>query len=98
MVKRLSKSELEKSMQYWVKDDIRYLQVAIFVAAGGGFIGRMFAEKPAVAYIDTRVGRLPYSRTEIENMRMTLVAMAEAKGLDPRHLPKRPDFHSCGVL
>ncbi len=45
-----------------------------------------------------RVGKLPYSRKEIENMRQVLVAMAEIRGLDPNNLPKMPKFHCCGVF
>lgn len=74
------------------------LQVVIYTAVGGGILGRLYAEQPKHAYIDPRVGKRPYSRKDIERMRLTLVAMAEAKGLDPCNLPPLPDFHNCGVF
>ncbi len=74
------------------------LQVVAYVAAGGGMIGRMYAEQPADAYRDSRTGRAPYKARDLENIRQTLVAMAEAYGLDPHRLPRVPDFHNCGVF
>jgi hypothetical protein len=78
--------------------DIGTLQVVIYVAAGGGWIGRHFALSPADAYIDSRVGELPYSRAEIEMFRKVLVKMAEVRGLDPYNLPELPNFHGCCVF
>ena len=78
--------------------EIGPLQTAIYVAVGGGFLGKLFAEQPADAYTDSRVGRRPYPWRKIENMRQVLCALAEARGLDPHHLPDMPDFHACGVF
>jgi len=77
---------------------IETLQVVAYVAAGGGMIGRMYAEQPADAYRDIRAGKAPYSANDLENIRQTLVAMAEAYGLDPHNLPCIPHFHNCGVF
>jgi hypothetical protein len=74
------------------------LQTVAFVAAGGGIIGRMYAESPADAYRDARAGKAPYNVSELENIRLTLIAMAEAYGLNPHKLPQMPQFHSCGVF
>ena len=74
------------------------LQTVVYVAAGGGMIGRMYAEQPADAYRDARAGRASYGAKDLENMRLMLVAMAEAYGLDPHNLPRVPDFHNCGVF
>jgi hypothetical protein len=74
------------------------LQVVAYVAVGGGMLGKLFAEHPANAYIDGRVGKLPYSRKDIENIRQCLCTMAEVLGFDPRNLPAMPDFHNCGVF
>lgn len=84
--------------EYWMDEDIGSLQVAIYVACGGGWIGEMHACSPAISYIDDRVGKLPYSRREIENIKFVLIAMAEAKGLDPSNLPPIPKLHRCGVF
>lgn len=78
--------------------DIGAMQIAIYVACGGGWIGEMHAKQPADSYVDLRVGKLPYSRTAINNMRIVLIEMAEARGLDPRNLPTMPKLHNCGVL
>lgn len=78
--------------------NIGTLQVVAYVAAGGGMIGRMYAEQPADAYRDIRAGKAPYRASDLENIRLTLVAMAEAYGLDPHNLPRIPDFHNCGVF
>ena len=90
------KESIEHAGDKW---QIGTLQVAIYVAAGGGLVGNMFAHNPKHAYIDSRVvGKRRYSSKDIERMRLTLVAMAEVKGLDPSCLPPMPEFHSCGVL
>lgn len=73
-------------------------QVAIYVMVGGGIIGRMFAEQPADAYIDIRVGKRPYKYKEIAAARKILVAMAEKAGLDPHKLPAMPNFGNLGVF
>ena len=89
------KESIECAGDRW---QIGTLQVAIFVAVGGGLIGNMFARNPKHAYIDSRVDKRPYNRKDIERMRLTLVAMAEVKGLDPSCLPPIPEFHNCGVF
>lgn len=78
--------------------NIGTLQVVAYVAAGGGMIGHMYAQQPADAYRDTRAGKAPYCSSDLENIRLTLVAMAEEYGLDPHNLPRMPDFHNCGVF
>lgn len=81
--------------QHW---KIETLQVAIYVAAGGGMIGRMYAEQPKIAYRDIRCGPAPYKARDLENMRKTLCVMADGLGLEPDNLPKTPDFPSCNVF
>ena len=78
--------------------DIGTLQTVLYVAVGGGVLGQTFAERPENAYIDSRIGRLPYRRKDIEQIRLTLIELAKAKGLNPKKLPKRPEFHNCGVF
>jgi len=78
--------------------DIGTLQIVAYVAAGGGMLGRSAAEQPADFYIDARSGRLPYGRRRITQIVAVLAAIAEARGLDPHHMPTMPDFHSCGVF
>ncbi len=98
-VRKLDIEQVKTAFESGFADaDIGALQVVIYVACGGGWIGRLYAEQPKVAYIDARVGKRPYSRKDIENMRQVLVAMAEQRGLDPENLPMMPKFHSCGVF
>jgi hypothetical protein len=73
-------------------------QLAIYIMAGGGLIGRLYSEQPADAYRDDRAGRAPYKFRELEAMRGSLVGLAEACGMDPHHLPEMPPFHSAGVF
>ena len=74
------------------------LQVAAYVAAGAGLIGRMYAHQPADAYRDSRAGRGPYCNRDLEQIRQTLITLAEVHGLDPHHLPDMPDIPACGVF
>ena len=98
-MRKLDPEKVRESIRdYYIDEDIGALQVAIYVACGGGWIGKNHAEQPVEAYIDDRVGKLPYSRREIENMKLVLIAMAKEKGLDPSNLPPMPKFHSCGVF
>ena len=73
------------------------LQTAVYVACGGGMLGRFAAEQPADFYIDDRVGRLPYRRKEILQAVEVLATLAQATGLDPHNMPKMPEFHNCGI-
>jgi hypothetical protein len=74
------------------------LQVAIYMACGGGWLGNIYAHSPGIATIDSSYGRLPYKRKEIEKMRLVLVAKAKHLNLDPNSLPKMPKLHNCGVF
>ncbi len=99
MTIKLDPEKVRESIElYGAELDIGAMQVAIYVACGGGCIGLQHADHPLHAYIDSRVGKLPYGRKQIENMRIVLIAMAEAKGLDPNNLPAMPRFHNCGVF
>jgi hypothetical protein len=96
--KRLTDEQVECQVEWMKGIDISTLQTVIYVACGGGFVGRQHAEQPQSAYIDLRVGKLPYTRTEIGNMRRVLVAVAKSRGLDPDNLPKMPSFPNLGVF
>jgi predicted Zn-dependent protease len=63
-------------------------QAVLYAMVGGNLIGAMYAEQPADAYVDDRVGRLPYTRREIEKARRVLVVLAQEAGLDPHDLPR----------
>jgi len=74
------------------------LQVAVYVMAGGGIIGRLAAEQPADFYVDSRVGRRPYPMGALCQAVKVLAALAEVHGLDPHHMPPMPRFHGCGIF
>ena len=73
-------------------------QVAVYVMCGGGFLGSFAAEQPADFYIDDRVGRLPYGRTDIYRAVETLSKIAKARGFNPHNLPPMPLLHSFEIL
>ena len=73
------------------------IQIAIYVATGGGTIGSMYAHQPLVAYRDTRAGRSSYKDQDIERLRRWLILAAEVRGLDPRSLPEMPRLFHCEV-
>jgi hypothetical protein len=93
---KLNFKEVRKSG--WGKDSIPPLQTAVFVMAGGGYLGNFAAEQPGKFYIDDRVGKLPYTRKEIYQAVEVLKILAEENGLDPNHLPEKPSFHNMGIF
>jgi hypothetical protein len=92
------KQVAESDTQYRESRELGTLQTVVFVMCGGGMTGRFAAEQPADFYIDDRCGRLPYRRKDIIQAVRVLAAIAEARGLDPHKLPRRPDFHACGIF
>ena len=74
------------------------MQAAVYSMCGGGFLGRSACEQPASFYIDSRCGRLPYTRKEIAQAVAVLSAAATAWGLNPNGLPELPSFHNMGVF
>jgi hypothetical protein len=82
----------------WGGETIPFMQVAVYVMCGGGFLGRFAAERPMDFYIDDRVGCLPYSREEIYQAIETLKTITAANGIDPHRLPALPGFHNMGIF
>ena len=72
--------------------EFQNLQIAAYVMAGGGFIGEMAAEQPWGFYIDTRVGKRPYSTTKICNMVGCVKVFAETLGFNSTTIPKMKSF------
>lgn len=94
------KAQLEvfaESAAFW-KDSIGAMQVAVYVMAGGGFLGRAAAEQPADFYIDSRVTRRPYPVADICRAVEVLATIAKANGLDPHNLPEMPRLHNLSVF
>jgi hypothetical protein len=90
------------AIQQWApsraKEQVPAAQVAIYVMAGGGLIGRLYAEQPQDAYTDARAGRRPYGGKDLERARLILCALAARAGLDSREMPPMPRFHNLGVF
>ncbi len=82
----------------WKKADVGAAQVAVYVMAGGGLIGRFAAEQPADFYVYDRVSRRPYPKRELYRAVAVLARMAQANGLDPRNMPSMPRLHSLTVF
>ena len=98
-MRKLNMANVKESMPlYWSKESVGNMQIAVFVMCGGGHLGRFAAEQPAHFYIDDRCGKLPYSKSAIYQAVEVLKVAAEVHGLDPRNMPKMPDFHNMGVF
>ena len=95
-MRKLNQEAVAKSE--WPASSIPFMQVAVYVMCGGGFLGRSAAEQPGDFYIDSRVGRLPYKKAEIMQAVQTLCTIAQVHGLDVNDLPNMPRFHNMGVL
>jgi len=78
--------------------EIKALQVAIYVMAGGGMIGRFAAEQPADYYHDTRTGQGAYSNRAVQQAVDVLARLAELNGLNPHKMARVPNFHYCGIF
>ncbi len=73
-----------------------FMQVALYVMCGGGFVGRSFAEQPKSAYLDDRISKRPFKPNAIEAARLELVHVAEIAGLNPENLPTMALTSSMG--
>ena len=89
-VNNLTKAEAKRLLPY--------AQVAIYVMAGGSFVGRQYAEQPEHAYVDSRIPKRPYRLSQLEIARAHLVAIAKRAGYDPNNLPATPNFGNMGVF
>ena len=96
-MKTLDLKKVVESAEYH-KDKLGNLQIAVYVAVGGGLLGRLTAEQPADFYIDTRAGRPPYPKRAIYQAVKVLAGLAKANGLDPHHMPPMPSFHGAGLF
>jgi len=95
---KLDFEEVKEGAKYWQgKRRLERQQIAVYVMAGGGMLGRFAAQQPADFYIDDRVGRLPYPKKEIKQAVKVLEIFAEQNKLDPHNL-EMPRLHSMGVF
>jgi len=88
----------ENRRHYATKETVAAMQVIVYVMCGGSLLGRFAAEQPKDFYIDDRCSRLPYPKRAIYQAVKALVQEAECVGIDPRNMPRIPDFHNCGVF
>jgi len=100
--KKLDPEQVAMRYEGWTRKqklrELETLQVVVYVAAGGGMIGRMYAEQPSIAYVDIRAGQRPYPVKVLENMVVVMMVLAKLLKLDPQMLPPMPAFHNCGVF
>lgn len=95
---KLNMVNVRASAKEWPCESVGTLQVALYVMCGGGGLGESAAQHPAEFYIDDRCGRLPYSKRAIMQAVAVLIEFAQAHGMDPRRMPRMPEFHRCGVF
>ena len=94
LVERLQSQGRERVMAQF-----KQLQTAVYVMCGGGFLGSSAARQPHGFYIDSRVGRLPYSKTKIMQAVVVLQLYIKVLRLNPNELPDFfMDAHNCGVF
>jgi len=82
---------------YKSEEDLKALQVSIYVMCGGGMLGRFAMSQPADFYIDDRVGKLPYSKSDIYQVVEVMKAICHHLGKDAHHLPEI-NFPGCWVF
>lgn len=81
----------------WTEADLQSAQVAVYVMIGGGMLGAFAMRQPASFYIDTRVGKLPYSRKDIMQVIECIIAACHVLGKDAHNLPE-PSLPGCWVF
>ena len=86
--------EIDNDLTDFTEEDLKSLQIEVWVMCGGGLLGEFGATRPTDFYIDDRVGRLPYPKRDIYQTVEVLKAGAFKLGKDPHNLP-RP--HICGA-
>lgn len=100
MAKDLYLTSVRDSLSYLTRARLlelaERLQIAIYVAAGGGTLGAFLATDPKNACIDMRVRKLPYPRRDIMKMIAVLGIYAELLHVDK--FDNVPFFHAHGVF
>lgn len=101
-VKTNIQDRLKANGREQVLRELAQLQLAVYVMCDGGLLGRFAAQQPGDFYIDSRVGRLPYSQTKIMQVIAVMNIYCEVLGLNPRNVHDvelRPffDAHASGV-
>jgi hypothetical protein len=82
-----------------VMDQFYQLQTAVYVMCGGGHLGSFAAGQPHNFYIDSRMGKLPYSKRAIMQTVAVLALYVKVLDLDKDKLPQNwMDAHNCGVF
>lgn len=83
----------------WAKPEtIAACRVAVYTMIGGGMLGQSAANDPWTFYIDTRVGKLPYSKRDIMHAVRDLATLCDAAGLTSVTMPPMPNFPNLGVF
>lgn len=97
-VKKCLEDRLKNDGRLTVMGEFLQLQTAVYVMCGGGHLGSFAASQPQDFYIDSRVGKLPYSKRAILQAVAVLNLYAEVLDLDKNKLPRDyMDAHNCGV-
>jgi len=77
---------IDNDLSRFTEEDLKALQIEVFVMCGGGFLGDFAMRQPADFYIDQRVGKLPYPKKQIYQAVEVLKAIAIKLGKNPHNL------------
>lgn len=92
------RNELEECGREKVMEEFQTLRVVVYVMVGGGFIGRFAVDQPNDFYLDSRVGKRPYSQRKIFQAVEVLRLYVKVLGLKYDTMPRMLDFHNCGIF
>lgn len=81
-----------------IVQELKNLQIAIYVMCGGGLLGKLAVEDPWNFYLDDRTAKLPYKRAEILQSIEVLKVYAKVLEEDINTMPPVSQFHSCGIF
>jgi hypothetical protein len=89
--------KVEDDLKWATEEDLKNLQIEVYVMCGGGLLGDFATTQPADFYIDVRVGKLPYPKRDVIQAVKVLEAMAIKLGKNPHDLP-RPNIVSAWIF
>jgi hypothetical protein len=88
---------VEDDLRWATEEDLKSLQIEVYVMCGGGLLGDFAMTQPADFYIGARIGKLPYRKRDIIQAVEVLKGMAIKLGKNPHDLP-RPNIVSAWVF
>lgn len=81
--RRLTEDEILAQARYLHREDIPALQSLIYAMIGGGTLARVAIANPRDFYLDSRAGKLPYTRRAILQAVRVLAAVYDLHHIGP---------------